>query len=228
MAVSILNAWGGQTAGSPNGASLTISAGSDRLLVLSYMSEVGAFTYTSITVGGVAPTGTRISVNSTTTNQKIWTWFWDEAAIASMSGTTVTLTKTGSPSKHDYDYAVYQGAAGGAEFGTDVESGSTTSLTPVTTSASVADDFIAVFNNRSSPNRDITGYDNLTEEWIFRTDYCISIADGAGGDDSVAMTGDATAGDWIAQILHIKSSAGGGSGSTVLLRNTFEGYINDC
>ena len=221
MAVSVLNAWSGQTAGSPDSASLTISAGSNRCLVLVYFSEVSSFTYTSITVGGVAPTGTSIDENSSSTDNKTWSWYWDEAAIASMSGSTVALTKTGTPSKHDYDYAVFQGAAGGAEFGTTVESGSTDTIAPTTASASTSSDWIVVTNNRSSANRDIQSYDSLTQEWQFNTDYTISIADGAGGDDTETMTGDGIADDWLAQILHIKA---GGSG--MLARMLTEGQMN--
>lgn len=226
MAVTILDAWTGQQAGSPHNVSLTISSGSDRLLVLSHFSEVGTYTFTSITCGGISPTGTLAEASPDVSNQKIWTWFWDEAAIASMTGSTVSLVKTGSPTKLDYDYAVYQGAAGGAEFGTSVSGASVTSLTATTANATTADDYIAVFNNRSSANRDITAYDNLTEEWIFRTDYLCAIADGVGGDDSVGMTGDVTAGDWFAQILHIKAGGGGGGGGGALMKNLHEGHLN--
>jgi len=224
MAVTILDAWSGQTAGSPNAASLTISSGSDRVLVLSYFAEVGTHALTSITVGTVAPTGSLVETSPDVSNQKIWTWYWDEAAIASMTGSTVALSKTGSASKHDYDYAVYQDVTGGAEFGTSVSSSSATSITVSTTSTSTSDDMIAVFANRSSANRDITAWDNLTEEWIFRTDYCIGIADGVGGDDDVLLTGDVTAGDIFVQLIHLKSAA---AGNPTMIRMMTEEYLDD-
>jgi len=208
VAVSILEAWHGQTAGDPEAAVLTIPGGSDRGLVLVYFAETAAtFTFTSITVGGQSPTLTRISVSTATTDNYIWSWFWDETAIAAMSGTTVVLVKTGTPTKHDWDYAVYQDAPNGAEYATFTENASTDTLTPTTTSASTADDFLAVYNNRSSNNRDITDHDNLTQEWQFNTDYTISVADGVGGDDSVGMTGDGVDGNWMADLIHIKGSS---------------------
>lgn len=221
MAVAILDGWSGQTAGAPTGT-LTVSSGSDRLLVVTYMAEVGTASFTSFTIGGEAPTGSLVETSPDITNQKIWTWYWDEAAITAMSDFTVSFSKTGDASKHDWDYAVFSGATGGAEFGTSVSETSANSTSINTTSASSADDYIVVIINRSSPNRDVTAYDNLSEEWIFRTDYCIAVADGVGGDDTVALTGDATAGDWFVQLLHIKSTTA--SGNPMMTRMIHEGH----
>lgn len=206
MAVAVLNDWSGQTAGAPSGDP-TISAGSDRGLWIVYFAEVGVATFTSITVGGVSPTVSLIETSPDVSNQKIWSWYWDEAAIASMSGTTISFSKTGSATKHDWDYVVFSGATGGAEYGTSVSESSSADTSISTTSASTSSEFIAIAANRSSPNRNITAYDNLTEGWQFNTDYTIAVADGAGGDDAVALTGDGTAGDWFVQLLHIKETS---------------------
>jgi len=206
MAVAILDDWSGQTAGQPNG-SLTISAGSDRLLWVVFFCETGAVhTYTSMTVGTVAPTGSLIEESVASPNTFIWSWFWDEAAIASMTGTTVALTKGGTPTTVDWDYVVFSGASGGAEYGTSLDEASTSNTSISTTSVSSVNDFIAVAINRESANRDVTAYDNLTEGWQFNTDYTIAVADGAGGDDDVALTGDGISGDWLVQLLHIKAA----------------------
>jgi hypothetical protein len=207
MAVAVLDDWSGQTAGSPTG-SLTISAGSDRLLWVVYFAETGGtHTYTSITVGTVAPTGTLVEESTASPNTFIWSWYWDEAAIASMTGTTASITKGGTPTVHDWDYIVFSGASDGAEYATSVDVATQANTSISTTSVSSVNDFIAVAINRESENRDITAYDNLTEGWQFNTDYSIAVADGVGGDDDVALTGDGFNGDWFVQLLHIKAAA---------------------
>lgn len=224
MAVAVLDPWSGQTAGSPSGSSLTISAGSGRMLWLVYMSEVGAFTYTSLTCGGVAPTGELIDTNLDVPNQKVWSWYWDEAAIASFSGSAILLVKTGTPTKHDWDYQTWSGATGGAEFGTTVSELSAANTSISTTTPSSVNDAIAVAVNRSSPNRNITDFDNLTQAWQFNTDYTLAIAGGPGGDDDVAITGDGTAGDWMTQLLHVKQSASGSPAIT--MKHLHESMLN--
>lgn len=221
MAVAVLDAWSGQTAGDPNSAVLGISSASDRVLVVVYFAEKSApHGFTSITVGGVAPTGSRVETSSVSSITHIWTWYWDEAAIASMSGTTVAFSKTGTQIHHDWDYAVFSDVTGGAEYATSVDETATNSSISAT-STTTADDWLIVFVNRESANRDVTDFDNLTEEWQFNTQYTCAVADGAGGDDDVALTGDGISGDWFVQLLHLKSAA---AANPMMMRMMQEGH----
>jgi len=221
MSVSVLNDWAGQTAGKPTG-SLTISAGSGRVLWVVYFAELsGTHTFTSITVGGQSPTTSKVEESADHADTFIWSWFWDEAAIAAMSGTTLTLTESGTPSKHDWDYIVFQGALDGAEYATSVDIASADTADITTTSASTSDDFLAVAFNRTAASRDVTDYDTLTQGWQFNTDYSIGVADGAGGDDTTTLTGDGISDDWFVQLLHMKAGTSG-----MLIRQQHEGLLN--
>ena len=222
MAVAVLNDWTGNTVAAPSG-SLTISAGSDRLLWLVYIAEVSStHTFTSITVGGQSPTGSLVEVSPDSAEQYIWSWFWDETAIAAMSGTTVAFSKSGTASKHVWDYIVFSGANAGAEYATSVTESSAANTSISTASNSSVNDFIAVAINRSSANRDVTDYDNLTEGWQYNTNFTVAVADGAGGDDTVALTGDGFSGDWFTQLLHIKAS----TSSPMMMKALHEGILN--
>jgi len=213
MAVAVLNDWAGANrAGSPNG-SLTISAGSDRLLWIVNMVETGTTnSFTSITVGTVAPTGSLVEESTNVPNSFLWSWYWDEAAIASMTGTTVAFSKSGTPGTVDWDYIVFSGASGGAEYATSTDETAVNSSITLT-GTSTADDMIAVAINRNASARDVQGYDTLTEGWQYNVDYTIAVADGAGGDDTISLTGDGFSGAWLVQALHVKSSGGGGGGA---------------
>lgn len=221
MAVSILNDWTGFTNGDPDGASLTIGSSADRVLEVVYLAERAAgLTYTSITVGGQSPTGEKIAESSTTSvsaEQFLWAWYWDETAIAAMSASaTVVFNKTGSPvsSAEAWDYIVFAGVTGGAEFGDVVED--TAPNTVVSTpSESGVNDWITVAINRSSPNRDVTAYDNLTEGWQYNGNFTAAVADGQGGDDAVALTGDGLSGDWQVVLLLLKAAAAAGGAMSI-------------
>ena len=224
MAVSALNNWSGRQDGDPDGASLTISAGSNRTLIMVYTAETGTHSFTSITVGGASATGQKISVSSIESNTHIWSWYWDETAIAAMSASaTVDLTKTGTPTHHDWDYAVFQGVDS-VTYATDTDvAASNTSISA--TSATSVNDWLVVAINRESANRDVTAYDNLTQEWQLNDQYTTALADGAGGDDDVALTGDGFSGSWLVQLMHLK--AAGAAGPAILMKYLHEGMLND-
>jgi hypothetical protein len=204
MSVSVLDDWTGLTVGAPTG-SASISAGPRRLLWLVYAAETGGtHTFTSITVGGVSPTGSLLEESTASPDNFIWSWYWDEAAIAAMSGTTITLTKGGTPVTHVWDYIVFQGAGGAPEYATSVEEVSSNDTAITAASETDIGDFIAVAINRSASARDVTDYDTLTEGDQYNTDFTVAVADGKGGDDTTDLTGDGFAGDWLVQLLHIK------------------------
>ena len=202
MAVSVLNAWQGQTAGDPSG-SLTISAGTNRMLFIQYFAEKGnpSPSFTSITVGGQAPTGSSVLTEvHGGANQISWAWYWDEAAIAAMSGTTAVLTQSNAANTEDWDYVVLQDVAGGASFDTYASDSSTDTAT--VSLENTTDDWKIVTVNRTSPNRDVTSWDNVTQEWQFNTDYTVGIADALGdGTADTVVTGDGIGDDWIVQCL---------------------------
>ena len=212
MAVAILNDWAGLKVGSAPNGPITIDSGSDRLTFCTYIVETGGtHTYTSITLGGEAPTGTLVEESSASPDQFIWSWFWNETAVAAAIATSASpsfvLTKSGTPSSEVWDYITFSGASDGATFATSGESASANTLEVTTTSATSVNDWLIVAINRSSANRDMTDYDTLTEGWQHNTGYTAAVADGSGGDDATQVTGDGIAGDIFMQLLHIKAAS---------------------
>lgn len=222
MAVILLDDWNGFTSGSPTG-SASITAGSSRLMWLVYIVEDTSITFNSMTVGGVSATGSQLSNNSSATEQYLWSWYWDETAITAMTSTSIALSKNGPTTKRVWDYATWDGVTGGAEYATAVQTGGATNSSISTVNPSSTNDMLAVAINRSAANRDVTAYDTLTEGWQRNTDFTTCVADGVGGDDDTALTGDGFSGDWLIQQLHMKAST---AALAILMKNLHEEMLN--
>ena len=214
MAASVLNAWSTPIFSADPTGSLTISAGSNRCLIVATQCERNSYSVSTFTVGGQAYTYQYEVIETSTAPDLIGRFFiWNEAAIAAMSGTAVAYSDTVSvPGKHAWSYAVLQNvlqtSLGADQFDTAFHA-STNALDITTTSSS--DDYVVVGCTRLAASRDLTDWDTLSEIYdgtdsnsFFRA----ALGAGAGGDNTTTVTGDGTADEMLLISFVALDSAG--------------------
>lgn len=214
MAAIILDAWSTPIFSADPTGSLTISAGSNRCLIVAQQAERNSYSVSTFTVGGQSYTYQYEVIETSTAPDLIGRFFiWNEAAIAAMSGSAISYTDTVAvPGKFAWSYAVLQNvlqtSLGADQFDTAFNA-STDALDVTTTST--ANDYVVVSSTRLAASRDITNWDTLTEVYD-STDsnsfYRASLGAGAGGDNTTTVTGDGTADEMLLISFVALDSAG--------------------
>ena len=215
MAVSRVGSWAAVTQGTDPSGSVTIGAGSDRILIAVVSAMKDLFNVSVFSIGGQAATGSYEEIDTTNSPDHVnYVYYWDEATIAAMSGSTISWTSDTTVGKFAFSYATFQGVDQVIPFAVQGSSYSASTDSFDVTTTSGADDYIIVSVVRSNANRDFTNWDSLTE--VFDDGPVAGIrygaADGSGGDDITTITGDGTPDDMFAHALVLAST---GSSSSI-------------
>lgn len=124
------------TSASGTSLSYSISAGSNRLLVVMVQQENDGGSTPTCTYGGQSPISTPsgdmdVQINPGTTSQRVTVFFFDEAAIAAAGSTTISVGNVGGGDQTVHA-ASYQDAAQQVPTNTNSDSSTTSSPNPLT------------------------------------------------------------------------------------------------
>ena len=170
---------------------LSVGAGSNRMLVFILMTEDSSrVTPSSFTIGGQAYSYSGSMYQDASPDNTINVHIWNEAAIDSMSGTAIVYYDDGNVNnKCAWAFATYKDVKQASPTITTnyVTGGKTFDLTTTSTS----NDMIVAAMIDKSANRHPFDTDSLTEQIEEHSaQMAISIADGAGGDNTTTVVND--------------------------------------
>jgi len=223
MAVSVLNTWATINTGDPNNVQTISSGAGERLAVLVWTAEhSGQVSHSQMAIGGISFTSKVEQFwDNGSADQHVYMWWWNEAAIASFADNDIDSEDGVSVTKQAWSFIVLDGVDQTTPMTTQVGN-DTSSNTINVSSTSTSNDYDIVGVSRSSGNRNITGWDTLTEGFQGNVNFTGAAGGGAGGDATITVTGDGTADDFTWAHAIVNEAAGL---TDVNLRGTSRGVM---
>ena len=211
MAVTKGQNWIALVNGSDPEGNAAAAAGSDRMHMLTRVSEFnGLITISTMTIGGQTFTyNNQEWLDNGSQDLQIDAWIWDEAAIAARSGSAISFTDDKTASKQSWSHVQFDGVDQAVEPTYASESNVSASSFNLTTTSNSSDMIAALYIVYAS-SRAPMGWDTLSEIDAYSiSDYATGIADGAGGDATTTLTTDEVAATGFAAMAIIFTAAGG-------------------
>lgn len=211
MAVSKLNNWTSALNTTPNGV-MTIGAGTERLAILAIVYEATAGqTSFNASIGTISPTGND-EYYEATDNQGINVYYWNNAAIEDFVDNDIDgAWSPSAPGIQTWSFIVFEGVNQTSPI-SFVNSTSAEANSVDISTTSTANDWDVLLVSRSSGNRNIDGYTNLTSGWQYNTGYTAAGSDSDGGSTPLTVDIDTITDDFTYTHMIISES----SGSTIL------------
>lgn len=216
MAVSKTQDWAAIVSTKPTGT-LTVGPGTNKTVILVSFAErtQGDFT-ASCGAGGVSATGVRktaFEFEGTSATLVINTWYWNQAALDSWSGNTISHTEDPVVQHQGFTYATFASTdqAGPVFTSAAVSTANTLAVGTVGSSA----DYKIVNVARDGHNRDLTNWDNLSEQidLAINSVFRIGLGDGQTDDTSTLITGDGISDSILLQGVVIRAYADSPTGT---------------
>jgi len=216
MAITVLDDWSFVDDSTPDGQSLAVSAGSNRVMVMFYGSpshdiDFFGWTVTSSPWGDQAPTATYKFGDGTDNSPRFFA-LWDETAVAARADDIVDWTAT-DISNEFFGWACY---AGVKQTGLDALVNDATNYgdnqsTSTLTTTSVSGDRIIIGGGLTSSNRQVSDWDTLTEKHDspLLGPGKVALGEGNGGDNSTIVTNTTFTRPNFASIVLLQAASSG-------------------